>query len=221
MGYDVAEMFTPNHLFSFASDAYAKLFYPDEPVWMALERLKTFFSQEGRIEGKVSEHAYLVHPELITIEPGAVVEPGAYLEGPCFIGAGSVVRHGAYVRGYVVTGRGCVIGHATEVKHSIFLDEAKAAHFAYVGDSILGQGVNLGAGTKCANLRLDNGPVRIAGMETGRRKLGALLGDGVQLGCNCVTNPGTVMGKGASAYPCQVISGVVEEKSIIGALLHA
>jgi NDP-sugar pyrophosphorylase family protein len=119
------------------------------------------------------------------------------IKGPSIIGDYTEIRQGAYVRGDCLIGKNCVIGHTTEVKHSVFLNGSKAGHFAYIGDSILGRGVNLGAGTKLANLRFISGTVsiKIEGslIDTGRRKLGALLGDNAQTGCNSVTNPGTLV----------------------------
>ncbi len=141
----------------------------------------------------------------IQIGWGTVIESGAYLGRRTLIGDRCEVRQGAYVRGNCVTGTGCVIGHATEVKNSIFLDNAKAGHFAYVGDSILGAGVNLGAGTKLANLKIVRGNIVIninnKKVDTGVRKLGALLGDGCETGCNSVTSPGTLLGPGSMLYP--------------------
>lgn len=207
--------FSAAEFFDLSSYAHSSLFKNNEPVWNALKAIEGYLSslKLGQIKGGVDPKAYLVNPHLITIEEGAVVEPGAYLCGPCFIGKNSVVRHGAYLRGNVVTGEGCVLGHDTEVKNSIFLNGAHAAHFAYVGDSILGNKVNLGAGTKCANLKFNNGNVKIAAsggvIDTGLRKFGAIFGDGVQTGCNSVTNPGTLMGKNSLCYPCVNVSGVV------------
>jgi bifunctional N-acetylglucosamine-1-phosphate-uridyltransferase/glucosamine-1-phosphate-acetyltransferase GlmU-like protein len=141
----------------------------------------------------------------INIGKGSVVESGAWLGRRVIIGDRCEVRQSAYVRGDVVTGAGCVIGHATEVKNSIFLDGAKAGHFAYVGDSILGRGVNLGAGTKLANLKIIPGNVEInisgVRVNTGRRKLGAIIGDGGETGCNSVTSPGTLLGRESILYP--------------------
>jgi UDP-N-acetylglucosamine diphosphorylase / glucose-1-phosphate thymidylyltransferase / UDP-N-acetylgalactosamine diphosphorylase / glucosamine-1-phosphate N-acetyltransferase / galactosamine-1-phosphate N-acetyltransferase len=141
----------------------------------------------------------------IIIGPRTVVEPGALIKGPTVLGAGVEVRQGAYLRGNCLVGDGCVVGHATEVKSSIMLEGAKAGHFAYIGDSILGRDVNLGAGTKLANLKMVRGSVSFAfGREhydTGRRKLGAILGDGAETGCNSVTSPGTLMGPGSVVYP--------------------
>ena len=115
----------------------------------------------GKIAIDVPSTVILVNPELISIGEGTVIEPGAYIQGPCIIGKNCTVRHGAYIRGDVITGDHCVIGHDTEVRHSVFLDRACAAHFNYVGDSVLGNGVNLGAGVKCANLRLDHRPIHV------------------------------------------------------------
>ncbi len=136
---------------------------------------------------------------------GCLVESGALIREPSIIGDHTEVRQGAYVRGYCVTGSRCVVGHTTEVKHSIFLDDAKAGHFAYIGDSILGNRVNLGAGTKLANLRFLPGPVTVrtpdGPLDTGLRKLGAILGDDVQTGCNSVTSPGTLLQPGSLLFP--------------------
>jgi carbonic anhydrase/acetyltransferase-like protein (isoleucine patch superfamily) len=141
----------------------------------------------------------------IEIGAGALVEPGAFLRGPTIVGPDSEVRQGAYIRGSVYVGRGCVVGHATEVKNSLFLDGAKAGHFAYVGDSVLGFSVNLGAGTKLANLKIVEGTIRIEGpdgpVDTGRRKFGAVLGDRTETGCNSVTSPGAMLSPRTVVYP--------------------
>ena len=119
------------------------------------------------IKGEVSEHAII--EGAVYIEEGAKVGPTAYIQGPCFIASGAEVRHGAFIRGNVYVGKNAVVGHTTEVKGSIFFDDAKAGHFAYVGDSILGKNVNLGAGTKLANLKLDNQQVKVKNPETMKR----------------------------------------------------
>lgn len=137
--------------------------------------------------------------EQIYVGRGVLVEGGATIKSPTIIDDQTEVRQGAYLRGYCLTGKRCVVGHTTEVKHSIFLNDAKAGHFAYLGDSILGTNANLGAGTKFANLRFIPGNVIIQidkeVIDTGRRKFGAILGDEAQTGCNSVTNPGTLIGK--------------------------
>ena len=141
----------------------------------------------------------------IQLGKGVLVESGALIKGPAVIGDHTEIRQGAYVRGYCLTGKRCVIGHTTEVKHSIFLNDAKAGHFAYLGDSILGNEANLGAGTKFANLRFLPGNVQVRTdtgvLDTGLRKLGAILGDRVQTGCNSVTNPGTLIGPDGILMP--------------------
>ncbi|MDD9951217.1 MAG: UDP-N-acetylglucosamine diphosphorylase [Zetaproteobacteria bacterium] len=141
------------------------------------------------------------------------VEPTAMIVGPTYVGPGSTIRHGAYIRGNVYLGAECVVGHATEVKDSVFLDGAKAAHFAYLGNSVLGNQVNLGAGTKVANLRLDRQPVKITHpvtgerLATGEKKMGAWIGDGAQTGCNSVLSPGTILRPNAIVMPCEHVSG--------------
>lgn len=134
----------------------------------------------------------------IELGQGVLVEPGAMIKEPAIIGDHTEVRQGAYLRGYCLIGQRCVVGHTTEVKHSIFLNDAKAGHFAYVGDSILGGEVNLGAGTKLANFRFLPGEVRVKTpdgvISSGLRKFGAIFGDRVQTGCNSVTSPGALVG---------------------------
>jgi bifunctional N-acetylglucosamine-1-phosphate-uridyltransferase/glucosamine-1-phosphate-acetyltransferase GlmU-like protein len=155
----------------------------------------------------------------ISIGRGVLIESGAMIKSPTVIGAGSEVRQGAYIRGYCLTGTGCVLGHVTEIKHAIFLDHAKAGHFAYVGDSILGNRVNLGAGTKLANLRFTAGQIKVKSpqgyIDTGLRKLGAILGDDVQTGCNSVTNPGTILGKKSFVMPNTTVSSGVHGNDIL------
>jgi acetyltransferase-like isoleucine patch superfamily enzyme len=158
--------------------------------------------------------------DAVEIGPGALVEPGAHIRGPVILGPASEVRQAAYVRGSVLLGRGSVVGHATEVKNSVFLDGAKAPHFAYVGDSLLGRGVNLGAGTKLANLKIIPGTVRFAAgaarVDTGRRKFGAVLGDGTEIGCNAVTAPGVLMERGCRVFPAvSVAPGLYAERTTV------
>ena len=154
--------------------------------------------------------AYLFNDKII-IGPGTIVEPGAFIKGPVIIGNHSEIRQGAYIRGDCIVGNRCVVGHTTEMKASILLDGAKAAHFAYVGDSILGKDVNLGAGTKLANLKMIPGSIIVAvdkkRYDTGRRKLGAILGDRTETGCNSVASPGTLMGPGSIVYSGVAVPG--------------
>jgi acetyltransferase-like isoleucine patch superfamily enzyme len=147
--------------------------------------------------------AYLYGDDIV-IGARTLVEPGALIKGPTVLGSDTEVRQGAYLRGNCVVGNRCVVGHATEIKNSIMLDDAKAGHFAYIGDSILGRHVNLGAGTKLANLKMIHGTITFAidgeRYDTGRRKLGAILGDRTETGCNSVTAPGTLMRPGSIVY---------------------
>jgi UDP-N-acetylglucosamine diphosphorylase / glucose-1-phosphate thymidylyltransferase / UDP-N-acetylgalactosamine diphosphorylase / glucosamine-1-phosphate N-acetyltransferase / galactosamine-1-phosphate N-acetyltransferase len=156
----------------------------------------------------------------ITIGRGTRIHPGVVLEGPLAIGCDVEIRPGAYIRGGAWIGDGCIVGASTEVKRGILLPGAKAPHLNYVGDSILGRGVNLGAGTILSNFRHDGGEIKIAAfgspIASGRRKLGAVLGDDVQTGCNCVLHPGVVVGSGTQIYPGVMLrSGVYPEGSVV------
>ena len=152
---------------------------------------------DPKILGKVHPATYITGR--VYIAEGATVEPTAMIQGPCVIGPGAEIRHGAYIRGNVFVGAKAVVGHTTEVKGSVFFDEAKAGHFAYVGDSILGRDVNLGAGTKFANLKLKGDEVAFKDPTTGERissglrKFGSILGDHAQTGCNAVLSPGSLL----------------------------
>lgn len=164
-----------------------------------------------RVDGVETNEAAVLYAgavlwdEEIFLGPGTVVEPGALIKGPTIIGTQTEVRQGAYVRGKCLIGDRCVVGHTTEMKSSVLLNDAKAGHFAYIGDSILGHATNLGAGTKLANLNIGESPVRIRvedqAVETGLRKFGAILGDRVETGCNSVTNPGTLLAPGCRVLP--------------------
>lgn len=180
-----------------------------------------------RLAGKILEGASLLMAgatllgNKISIGRGVLVETGAMIKSPAIIGDMTEVRQGAYLRGYCLTGKRCVLGHTTEIKHSIFMNDAKAGHFAYLGDSILGNATNLGAGTKFANLRFLPGTITIFRKESGRidtglKKFGAILGDTSQTGCNSVTSPGTLMAKGSILMPnATAKSGYHGEKALL------
>jgi len=169
-----------------------------------------------RLKGNISPQAFLEKKEQIVVEAGATIEAGAYVAGPTYIEAGATVRHGAYVRGQVYVSTGAVVGHTSELKGALLLPDSKAAHFAYVGDTILGQDCNLGAGTKCANLRLDHGqvPVQVgdARVPSGLKKFGAIFGNRSQTGCNAVTNPGTILLPGAVLLPNSTGQGTISPR---------
>jgi bifunctional N-acetylglucosamine-1-phosphate-uridyltransferase/glucosamine-1-phosphate-acetyltransferase GlmU-like protein len=179
-----------------------------------------------RLEAALADDVAAIYPGVhfagkgIMIGKHASIAPGAMLEGPLWLGEDVEVRTGAYIRGGCWIGDHCRIGANTEVKRSILLPHAKAPHLNYVGDSILGSDVNLGAGTVLSNFRHDGKPIVItsgaARIDTGRRKLGAILGDGVKTGCNSVLHPGTIVGRDTEIYPLvQLRAGIYPARSIV------
>ena len=154
----------------------------------------------------------------IWIAKNATVSPTAYICAPCIIGENTEIRHCAYVRGSVIIGNDCVIGNSTEVKNSVIFDGVQIPHYNYIGDSILGYKAHLGAGAITSNVKSDRSAVNIdygkAKMTTDRKKLGAIIGDGVEVGCNTVLNPGTVIGRYARVYPLSSVRGYVPAASI-------
>lgn len=211
---------SPAELFDLTGWEHRGLFDGCTYAWEALPCLPEYLESVLRpgTRGEVEPGAYVSGD--VEIAEGARVESGAYVRGPALIGPGSEVRHGAYIRGNVLTGRNCVIGHASECKSAIFLDHANAPHFAYVGDSILGAHVNLGAGVRLANLKVLPGTVAVqladgTTIDTGMPKLGAIVGDGTQIGCNAVTSPGTIIGRSCVVYPTISLQGTVPADSIL------
>ncbi|MDO8683768.1 MAG: glucose-1-phosphate thymidylyltransferase [Armatimonadota bacterium] len=212
-------MLRPEDFFDLEGFEYDDLFEGCEYVWEAISGIGKFAltyiaSRDGNgVAGRVMTGAHIADTQTVVIGEGTVVEPGAYIEGPTIIGYDCQIRHGAYIRGNVVIGNNSVVGHATEIKNSIMLNYSQAPHFAYVGDSILGNNVNLGAGTKLSNLPVmsekDNSgkrptiKIEIDGKEydTGLVKFGAIIGDESQTGCNVVANPGCIIGKRTLVYP--------------------
>jgi NDP-sugar pyrophosphorylase family protein len=210
----------PADFFDYQAWEHADLFKDVNRVWEVLPLIKEYIASRLRpgIEGTVMDGAWL-DGDKIFIGRGTVVEPGAFIRGPAIIGRNCEIRQGAYIRGQALVGDGCVVGHTTEMKNSVMLDGAKAGHFAYIGDSVLGREVNLGAGTKLANLKINNSPVTVRhegeAHRTGLRKFGAILGDGVELGCNSVSSPGTIIGPQSLVYPNTSVAGVVPALSIV------
>jgi NDP-sugar pyrophosphorylase family protein len=189
----------------------------DEPAWVLLDKSRSdglAYQLEFLLQALGSNRRGLHNSVTVDetkgpvhIVDGSLIGPSVHIEGPSYI-AGEV-RHGAYVRSHSWICRGAVVGHATEIKHSLLLPGAKAPHFNYVGDSILGNGVNLGAGCKLSNLRNDGRNIRIHNLnvDSGLRKFGAILGENVQIGCNAVCNPGTVLGPNCNVWPNVTVSG--------------
>lgn len=198
----------PEDFFNLSLFSHQDLFAYEKPVWETLKNLKPYLDSLdlGKICCEVPPSVTLVNPEKISIGEGTILEPGAFIEGPCSIGRNCFVRHAAYLRPYLVIGDHCTLGHAVELKHAIFLNSACASHFNYVGDSLIGNRVNLGAGVVCANLRLDRKEVLVCfgkqKVRSGLKKLGAVVGDDSQLGCHSVINPGILLKKKTYSKPC-------------------
>ncbi len=211
-------------LFGRLDDDEALLFEGCAYPWEAIARLGetlarllppgVVIADRAVVEGAVLQGDRILVSEEAAIEPGAVI-----LDGPVFVGPGARVRAGAYVRGPAFVGRGAIVGHATEVKNGILLARARAPHFNYVGDSILGHEVNLGAGSILSNFRLDGRSIKVTWegrrLDTGLRKLGALVGDGASIGCNVVCNPGTILLPGTLVAPVRTVSGTVEGQQFL------
>jgi NDP-sugar pyrophosphorylase family protein len=154
----------------------------------------------------------------VFVAKDAKIASFAHIEAPAIIGVGAEIRHGAFIRGNVIIGENCVIGNSTELKNCIILDKAQVPHYNYVGDSILGFHAHMGAGAVCSNLKADGKNVVIKGdraYETNLRKVGGFLGDFADIGCGCVLNPGTVVGKNTSVYPLNALRGVFPEGCIV------
>ena len=198
----------PDHFFDLKDFFHIDLFRSEKPVWETLKNLKPYLDARelGQIDCEVPDGVILVNPDKISIGKGTTLEAGSFIEGPCIIGTHCHIRHGAYLRPYLITGDHCTLGHAVEIKHAVLLDHACASHFNYIGDSLIGNRVNLGAGVICANLRLDRKEVVVRfgeqRVKSGLKKLGAIIGDGSQLGCNSVINPGILLKKGTFSKAC-------------------
>ncbi|MEI6242616.1 MAG: UDP-N-acetylglucosamine diphosphorylase [Chlamydiota bacterium] len=211
----------PSEFFALEKFIYKELWKLDAPVWETLSNIENFLSKQvlGKIEVNIPDGVFLENKAQISIGKGTVIEPGSFIKGPCIIGENCTIRQGAYIRGFLITGNECLIGHATEVKNSILLNRVQAAHFAYIGDSILGNEVNLGAGTICANFRLDGKLIPILcgkdSISSGLKKMGAIVGDGVKIGCKVVINPGAILGKETYVLPCLHVQGVIPAHSLV------
>lgn len=186
-----------------------------EYPWQALDGLGDFIRQTG---AALPREIYEQRGEDIWIARDVTVSPTADLTGPLIVCPGAKIRPGAFIRGNVVVGAGAVVGNSTELKNCVLFDGVEVPHFNYVGDSILGYKAHLGAGAVTSNIKSDrkNVTVRVgdAVIETGRRKLGAMLGDFAEVGCNSVLNPGTVIGRYATVYPLSSVRGTVPEGHI-------
>ncbi len=200
-------------LFDLTQCPLPQLFENCEHPWDALAKLDEYLANIDRwkIECDTSDAAYI--DQNVSIGHGTIIEHGAVIYGPTIIGKNCEIRTGAYIRGGVLMGDEVKVGHATEIKHSILFNYAYAAHFNYVGDSVVGHRAHLAAGAITANVRLDKKTVRVrdgeSSIETGLPKFGALIGDGAEIGCNAVLNPGSILGKKSAVYPLVAWRGIL------------
>lgn len=198
-------MFTPAELFDLSQTEHAALFDGCAHAWEALRKIEGYLAahlRPGR-HGRCGSAAF-IGPDVF-IGEGTVVEDGAMIKGPAIIGRNCQIRHNAYLREQVIVGDGCVVGNSCELKNALLFNGCQVPHFNYVGDSILGHKAHLGAGVILSNFKSFKGNVVVmvdgVPRDTGLRKFGALLGDGCDIGCNAVLNPGSIIGRGAVVYP--------------------
>ncbi len=206
--YKISDLYDLDH--TMAKDYLMKFTYP----WEALKGIKDLILSIGPDLGdeyeEVSEHVW--------IHKSAKIFPSAYIGEPCIIGPETEVRHCAFIRGSALIGANCVVGNSCELKNVILFDHVQTPHYNYVGDSILGYYSHMGAGSITSNVKSDKKNVIVhadgGNIETGLKKFGAMLGDYVEVGCNSVLNPGTVIGKYCNIYPTSCVRGVLPENSI-------
>ena len=209
MNMDTLNLLDLKH--TLAGDYLAGFEYP----WQALKGVKELIVKLGE---NLPGEEYEQRAPQVWVHRSADVAPTAYLGAPCIIGPETEVRHCAFVRGGALVGAGCVVGNSVELKNVILFDGVQVPHYNYVGDSILGYKSHMGAGSITSNVKSDKTLVTVRDgktrMETGLKKFGAILGDHVEVGCNSVLNPGTVLGRRASVYPLSAVRGTVEEDCI-------
>lgn len=207
--YKIHDLFDLSH--TLASDFLSQYVYP----WEALSGIKRMIIELGKSLDKAEFTE--VAPQ-VWVHATASIAPTAYLGAPCIVGAGTEVRHCAFIRGSALIGKGCVVGNSVELKNVILFDGVQVPHYNYVGDSILGYKSHMGAGSITSNVKSDKSPVVVRNgdesIETGLKKMGAMLGDLVEVGCNSVLNPGTVIGRESNVYPLSSVRGVVPARSI-------
>ena len=194
-----------------AVDIFEGLKFP----WEVLPKIKDFIIKLGET---LPEDKFEKKGENIWIAKSAKVFPSAYIAGPCIIDEEAEVRHCAFIRGSAIVGKGCVVGNSTELKNVILFNKVQVPHYNYVGDSILGFKAHMGAGSITSNVKSDKTLVVVKSdgenIETGLKKFGAMLGDNVEVGCNSVLNPGTVVGRSTNIYPTSCVRGYIPANSI-------
>ena len=214
----ITELYDLSH--TAAKDYLSKFTYP----WEALKGISEFIITLGKT---LSADEYDNPSENVWVHKTAKVFSTAYLGAPCIIGANTEVRHGAFIRGSALVGENCVVGNSVELKNVIIFDNVQTPHYNYVGDSILGYKSHMGAGSITSNVKSDKTNVVVKSgderIETGIKKIGAMLGDCVEVGCNSVLNPGTVIGRNSNIYPTSCVRGVIPSDSIYktgGVIVH-
>ncbi len=208
-------MYTINDLYDLDQTIAAGIFENKTYPWEVLADIGDYIIKLGN---SLDENEYEKKGENIWIAKSASVAPTAFINGPCIIGKEAEVRHCAFIRGNAIVGEGAVVGNSTELKNVILFNKVQVPHYNYVGDSILGFKAHMGAGSITSNVKSDKKPVVIksadGAVETGRKKVGAFLGDNVEVGCGSVLNPGTVIGRHSNVYPLSSVRGVVPADSI-------
>jgi NDP-sugar pyrophosphorylase family protein len=212
-------MFAPADYLSIEHTAHPKLFEGQKHVWDALKQIASYlqFRLKPGVLGELLGKPFISNS--VFVGAGTIVEQGAVLKGPAWIGENCHIRSGCYVRENVIVGNGVVMGNSCEFKNSIIFDEAQVPHFNYVGDSILGYQVHLGAGVILSNVKLDHSEITVAAAEgniaTGLTKFGAIVGDRTEIGCNAVINPGSVLGRDCLVYPGVNFRGVLPHGHVV------
>ena len=203
------------NLYNLEETKAKKLLENEEYPWEVLKKIEQFIIELGN---ELDENSYEKRGENIWIAKSAKIAPTACINGPCIIGEETEVRHCAFIRGKALIGNNCVVGNSTELKNVILFNRVQVPHYNYVGDSILGYKAHMGAGSITSNVKSDKKLVVVKNkeekIETGLKKFGAMLGDNVEVGCNSVLNPGSVIGKNTNIYPLSRVRGVVPENSI-------
>lgn len=208
-GMQITELFQLQE--TIAAEIFEGVTYP----WEVLSKIKDFILKLGN---QLPEEEYNKIGEHVWIAKSAKVAPTASINGPAIIGKEAEIRHCAFIRGNAIVGEGSVVGNSTELKNVILFNQVQVPHYNYVGDSILGYKAHMGAGSITSNVKSDKTLVSISyqgkRVETGLKKMGAILGDYVEVGCNSVLNPGTIIGRQSNIYPLSMVRGFVKENSI-------
>ena len=209
------EQLKNSNLFTFSETIAADIFEGTTYPWEVLPKIGEFITALG---ATLSEEEYEKKGDNVWIAKSANVAPTAFINGPAIIGKDAEVRHCAFIRGNAIVGEGAVVGNSTELKNVLLFNKVQVPHYNYVGDSILGFKSHMGAGSITSNVKSDKTLVTILcngeKIETNLKKMGAILGDNVEVGCNSVLNPGTIVGKESNVYPLSMVRGYVNEKSI-------